>query len=142
MPPIYDGVPGRIDAAVDYLRKQGVETVVLIAHQPGRDDDDVFPRPTPIASWTDSSRSVYRMEIAGTAADNLATPARASRFRLLDLYGSEDLPEVLAERRTTRRRIAWQPCLHAADRRPGADHFFDGEEPELLENVQAWLNDL
>mgnify|MGYP000647500774 CR=1 FL=1 len=34
-PPIYDGVPGRIDAAIDHLKGQGAETIVLVAHSQG-----------------------------------------------------------------------------------------------------------
>lgn len=59
---------------------------------------------------------------------------------LLDLYGSEDLPEVLdsaADRAAAAGRAAGDYSqLQVA----GADHFFDGEETELLEAVNGWLD--
>ncbi len=48
---IYDWVPGRIDAAVAHLRKQGFQTVVLIAHSQG------------------STMSVYNLSHGGAAVD-------------------------------------------------------------------------
>lgn len=138
-PPIYDGVPGRIDAAVDYLQGQGVEKIVLIAHSQGATMTTYFLANTDRV--VDGFVAIgMGPGIAGTAADNLAHLPSIT-IPLLDLYGSEDLPEVLAsagQRADASLGNRAYTQLTAA----GADHFFDGEEPELLENVQAWLNDL
>jgi pimeloyl-ACP methyl ester carboxylesterase len=91
-PPIYAGVPGRIDAAIEHLRGQGANSVVLIAHSQGA---------TMIAYYLSSTgREVDGFVaigmgpgISGTEADNIAHLPKIS-VPTLDLYGSEDLPEV------------------------------------------------
>jgi pimeloyl-ACP methyl ester carboxylesterase len=78
--------------------------------------------------------------ISGTAADNLAHLPKIS-VPMLDLYGSEDLPEVLESSDARAEAGSGTPAFQqrVVD---GADHFFEGEEEELLEHVQAWLEGL
>jgi pimeloyl-ACP methyl ester carboxylesterase len=78
--------------------------------------------------------------IEGTAADNLAHLPKVS-VPMLDLYGSEDLPQVLE---SSEARAAAATGAPAYQQRvvAGADHFFEGEEEDLLRVVQAWLEEL
>ena len=78
--------------------------------------------------------------ISGTAADNIAHLPKIS-VPLPELYGSEDLPQVLrssaARAAATTGTSAFQQVVVA-----GADHFFEGGEEDLLNYVQAWLENL
>jgi pimeloyl-ACP methyl ester carboxylesterase len=138
-PAIYDAVPGRIDAAVDYLDSQGAESIVLITHSQGATMTAYY--------LANTNREVDGFVaigmgpgIEGTAADNLAHLPKIP-VPILDLYGSQDLPEVLD---SSDARAAAATASKAYQQRvvAGADHFFEGEEDELLEAVQAWLDGL
>ena len=134
---IYDWVPGRIDAAVGHLRDEGFETVVLIAHSQGS---------TMTAYYLSGKHQAVDGFIAiGMSASMTGGPMDAlSRLPgiqvpMLDLYGSEDLPEVLASASERSAAASRAGGDYVQQEVPGADHFFDGEEDELLQAVNAWL---
>ena len=134
---IYDWVPGRIEAAVVYLRKKGFAKVVLIGHSQGSTMTAYhLSRPhSPVDGFIAIGMPAG---IAGGPMDTLAQLPRITT-PVLDLYGSEDLPEVLASkggRAAAARAAGDYSQLEVA----GADHFFDGEETELLGAVKAWLD--
>ena len=138
-PPLYGGVPGRIDAAIDHLKDQGVEKVVLVAHSQGATMATYYLANTDRV--VDGFVAIgMGPGIAGTAADNLAHLPRI-KVPLFDLYGSEDLPEVLASA-GERADAARGNGEYSQAISEGADHFFDGEETALVETVQAWLDNL
>ena len=138
-PPIYGGVPGRLDAAIEHLKGLGAESVVLVAHSQGA---------TMTAYYL--SRAGQNVDgfvavgmgpgIRGTAADNLAHLPKIT-VPMLDLYGSEDLPEVLSSSSARAAAVA-DGVAYAQVTVAGADHFFDGEEDQLLKRVKAWLDAL
>jgi pimeloyl-ACP methyl ester carboxylesterase len=135
---IYDWVPGRIDAAVRHLRQNGFETVVLIAHSQGS---------TMAVYYLDGEREAVEGLVAigmsgGIPDGPMDSLARLPRVRLpvLDLYGSEDLPEVLASAGQRAQQGAAAGADYSQVVVDGADHFFDGEEGELLDAVNAWLD--
>ncbi|MGD8955919.1 MAG: alpha/beta fold hydrolase [Chromatiaceae bacterium] len=134
---IYDWVPGRIDAGIRHLRDQGFQTIVLVGHSQGSTMAVYYlsRQPQPVEGFVAVGMSGG---IASGPMDTLAQlPALA--VPTLDLYGSEDLPEVLdsAEERAAQARKAGGDYSQQVV--AGADHFFDGEEAELLEAVNAWL---
>ena len=138
-PAIYDSVPGRIDAAIDYLKQQGAETVVLVAHSQGATMTTYYLANSD--SKVDGFAAIgMGPGISGTAADNIAHLSKVS-VPMLDLYGSEDLDQVL---QSSEARAAAVTGTSNFQQRvvAGADHFFQGEEGELLEYVQAWLEGL
>lgn len=134
---IYDWVPGRLDAAVGYLRAKGVTTIVLIAHSQGS---------TMTAYYLSRPHAAVEGFVAigmsgGIASGPMDSLAHLPQIKtpLLDLYGSEDLPEVLdsaADRAAAAGRAGGD---YTQQKVPGADHFFDGEETELLDAVDGWL---
>jgi pimeloyl-ACP methyl ester carboxylesterase len=138
-PPIYDWVPGRIDAAIDYLKGQGAGKIVLVAHSQGATMTTYY--------LAGSDRQVDGFVavgmgpgLAGTAADNLAHLPKVT-VPLFDLYGTEDLPEVVASAKD-RAAAASGNDAYTQVVVQGADHFFEGEEAQLLEQVGGWLEGL
>ncbi|MDJ0741259.1 MAG: DUF3530 family protein [Gammaproteobacteria bacterium] len=134
---IYDWVPGRIDAAVRYLRDKGAGTIVLVAHSQGATMAS-YHVSTPHAPVDGLVAVGMSGGIAGGPMDTLAQLPGID-VPLLDLFGSEDLDEVLASR-AARARAAAGASDYAQLEIAGADHFFDGEEAQLLEAVNAWLD--
>lgn len=135
---IYDWVPGRLDAAIDYLRGKGFETVVLVAHSQGSGMTAYYlaGRHRPIDGFVAVGMSGG---IPGGPMDNLAHLS-AVTVPMLDLYGSEDLPEVIESAEARAAQAGKAGGDYTQQRVAGADHFFDGEEAELLEAVNTWLD--
>ena len=135
---IYDWVPGRIDAAVAHLRQQGFAKVVLIAHSQGSTMTAYY--------FSQPHQPVDGFVAIGMSGGSGGGPMDAlSRLRgidvpMLDLYGSEDLPEVLASVEARAAQGGGPGRDYTQQRVEGADHFFEGEEEPLIEAVNAWLS--
>lgn len=136
--PVYRWVPGRIDAAVAYLREKGFETVVLVAHSQGAGMAAYYlsGEHRPVAGFVAVGMSGG---IPGGAMDNLAKLGRIEE-PTLDLYGSADLEEVLAAAAAKASRAQAVNADYSQRRVEDADHFFDGEETDLLDAVNSWLD--
>jgi len=135
---IYDWVPGRINAAIDYLRDKGFSKVVLVAHSQGS---------TMAAFYLSQAHQPVDGFVAigmsgGLPGGPMDTLAQLPLLRepILDLYGSDDLPEVVASAPERASQAAKAGGDYTQLRVEGADHFFDGEETELLSSVNAWLD--
>jgi predicted alpha/beta-hydrolase family hydrolase len=136
---IYDWIPGRLDAAVDYLRGKGFEKVVLIGHSQGAGMTAFYlaGEHRPVDGFVAVGMSGG---IPGGPMDNLGH-LPAVTMPMLDLYGSEDLPEVLKSAADRASQAGKAGGDYVQQRVEGADHFFDGEEDELLAAVNAWLDE-
>ena len=135
--PLFPEVPARIDAAVNYLKKEvGVTRVVLIAHSLG-------------SSMTAYHLNRNQPEVDGFVAIGMGAGGKhpnrnniellkSIRLPMLDLSGSEDLESVVksneARKTSQTGNKAYTQIIE-----PGADHFFDGEEEALLNHVTNWL---
>ena len=135
---IYDWVPGRLDAAIDYLRGKGFEKVVLVGHSQGSGMAAYyFAGPhRPVDGFVAVGMSGG---IPGGPMDNLGHLPSVD-VPMLDLYGSEDLPEVLESAAARAQQAGGDGRDYTQQRVEGADHFFDGEDAELLAAVNAWLD--
>lgn len=136
--PLYDEVAPRIDAAIEYLKKNGSKEIVLIGHSQG-------------ASMTAYYLSKSKQDINGFVAIGMATFADDPRMDtirslqsinvpVLDIYADDDLDDVL---KSIKARA--EAAKKAGNKNytqlevAGSNHFFDGKEDELVEAVAAWL---
>ena len=135
---IYDWIPGRLDAAIRHAREAGAKTVVLIGHSQGSTMAAYYlsQKSEPIDGFVAIGMGPG---MAPGAMDNLLHLSKITS-PMLDLYGSEDLPEVVSSAKQ-REQSANQGHngRYQQVKVPGADHFFDGEEENLLQNVGDWL---
>lgn len=141
IPIVKDAAP-RIKAAQAFLKSKGIEPVVLIAHSLG-----AIMGSATLAEAGD-------MGLAGFVAIGMGrsdkdpqvdTTAQLTKLSLpmLDLYGSRDLDTVLAAvpaRAAAARKAGHENYRQAAVE--GADHFFVGQEEELVRRVRGWLEQL
>lgn len=130
---------GRITAAVEYLKQQGVTNIVLVGHSLGArmgiaylaqgvpDELQAF-----VAIGLAARKDVPNDGTLGTL-EKLQLP-------LLDIYGSKDIDAVLqsAPARVRAARLA-ENQAYRQRRIDGADHFFTGLDDALLAEVRAWL---
>ena len=65
---------------------------------------------------------------------------REIRRPVLDLYGENDHENVI-NTAPQRRKAAARHSAYRQVRVPGADHFFDGQEAQLLSEVSGWLQE-
>jgi pimeloyl-ACP methyl ester carboxylesterase len=137
--PLYSEVAERINAAQDYLQKNGVETIVIAAHSMGASMSAYYLA-------TEELHSIKALVAIGLNAAqsakhiNAATSLEQLTLPVLDLYGSNDLASVLTT--ATLRQTAADKAGNTQYSQvivEGAEHFFDGKEKQLLEELTAWL---
>lgn len=139
--PLYDEVAPRINAATEYLKKNGSKQIVLIGHSQG-------------ASMTAYYLSTSKQNIKGFVAIGMGAFADDPRMNsikalekinipVLDLYGDDDLEDIMksvdarAKAAKKARNTSYTQVEVA-----GSNHFFDGKEEELVEAVAEWLEKL
>lgn len=134
---IYDWVPGRLDAAIRHARELGAEQVALIAHSQGTTMTAYY-----LANGGEPVEAFIAIGmgpgIPGGPMDNLKHLARF-KLPMLDLYGGADLEQVVASAAQRRATAIKTNPDYTQQQVPEADHFFEGEETQLLEAVNTWL---
>ena len=133
---LYPQVTPRIDAAIRFLQARDINQIYLIGHSLGA-SMGIYYLSTTQADIKGIIAIGLSTGIANTNMDNLAHMAAVS-VPMLDLYGSEDLENVV-EFAPQRRQAVDKNLDYQQIKVDGADHFFDGEEPALLENTLTWL---
>jgi pimeloyl-ACP methyl ester carboxylesterase len=139
--PVFPAAVPRIEAGIRHLREQGIERIVLIAHS-----CSVHMSMAWIEAMGDDSISAY-VGIGMGATDYqqpMPSPFPLDHIEvpLLALYGSNDYPAV---HRTATLITAALPELHPASavrEIPGADHYFNDADDDLVSAVAAWLDTL
>jgi pimeloyl-ACP methyl ester carboxylesterase len=136
--PLYDEVAPRIEAAIEYLKKNGSRQIVLIGHSQG-------------ATMAAYYLSTAKQDINGFVAIGMASfegDPRMDSIRSLqgisipvfDIYGDDDLESILlsVDARAEAAKKAGNK-QYTQKEMEGSNHFFDGREEELVEAVAAWL---
>jgi pimeloyl-ACP methyl ester carboxylesterase len=129
----------RIDAALTYLQAQGNQKIVLVAHSLGSLMTSFYLS----KKHPDLVKGFVAIGMSGGAKhavmDSLQT-LKSVKVPVLDLFGSDDLPEVLAHRQTRPQAAASQNYQQLEVQ--GANHFFDGHNEALVNAVSNWVGKL
>ncbi|MBT8119796.1 MAG: alpha/beta hydrolase family protein [Gammaproteobacteria bacterium] len=136
--PLYDEVAPRIDAAIKYLQENGSKDIVLIGHSQG-------------SAMTAYYLTTSKQDVKGFVAIGMATLASDPRMNsikalesikvpVFDLYGSEDLEEIIASAGERKAAAKKAGNKNYKQTQITGNHFFDGQEDELLETVADWLD--
>ena len=134
---LFPEVGGRIEAALDFLDDEGYSKVTLIAHSMGAAMAVSYLS----QSSPESVRSLVIIGMSPGLSDNQnITALETIRVPVFDLYGSEDLEGVVnfADDRATVGHSGSIPEFRQV-RVESANHFFQGQEEALLEQVMEWL---
>ena len=121
-PPTFAEAASRIAKGVAFLQAHGYKKVILDSHSLGCSMVERYLELNPVLAW---------MAIGAPGA----LGSGRLKFPILDLNGENDLPDVL-EARARRAGIKGAFTQIAA---PGANHFFDGHEQDLLDYERAFL---
>ncbi len=136
----------RIKIAVDYLRKQSYQKVVIIAHSFGTLMALDFLHKNADATLADGTPLVNAAIIIGTPSQEkdipLNSPAMIEKIHipLLDLFGSKDLESVMNSAKARKKAAARAGNRNYRQSETiGANHFYQGLDEELVNYVQGWL---
>ncbi|HHO68292.1 MAG TPA: alpha/beta fold hydrolase [Gammaproteobacteria bacterium] len=137
--PLFDEAASRIAAAVDYLRKQDNETIVLVGHSLGASMAARYlagKDAPPVDGFVAIGLSVITLD----DGMNSARALEKIDIPVFDLYGSRDMDGVLASagQRASAARKAGNDD-YRQQRIEGADHFFLGMQDTLVRTVYGWL---
>lgn len=138
--PLYDEVAARIDAAIKYLKDNGSNDIVLLGHSQG-------------SSMTAYYLRTSKQDIKGFVAIGIAAFAEDQRMNsirslekitlpVLDLYGTEDLENILASVKIRSEAAKKAGNKNYTQIKITGNHFFDGHEDELVKTVADWLDKL
>ena len=137
--PLFKEVSPRIQAGVDYLKKQGLQNIVIVAHSLGASMATYYLSQKPDMAirafvGVGMSQHTWQPGMDTTAA------LRKIRLPILDMYGSRDLPEVMssAKARTNAATRAGNK-QYTQVKIEDADHFFNNMDAVLVKRVRGWL---
>lgn len=122
-------VAGRIDPAIAYLKEQGIEKIVLVAHSMGAAMSTYYFGNT-------SNNNIDEFIAIGLSDSDWVAKVK---IPMLEIFGSNDLDGVL-NGAAYRGKVAKASGIEykqveVAD----ANHFFDDKDEELLHEVRTWL---
>ena len=135
---LFPEVPGRFEAALDYLDDEGYKNITIVAHSLGASMANYYlSRNDPDALV---SLVIIGMGVGGAFPESVAALAKV-KVPVLDLYGSKDLEQVLnsvEQRALSGKKQSGRKYLQV--RVEGANHFFQGHEEDLVRQVTDWLD--
>lgn len=126
-PPTFPEAAERIAEAVEFLKAKGYKHLAIVSHSMGSRMSHGYlaGKPDPaVKSWAS----------LGISQDDYA----AVKLPVLDLYGDNDLPPVLANAGKRKQSLAAAGSKQVMVMR--ADHFFSGREAEMVEAVADFLD--
>jgi pimeloyl-ACP methyl ester carboxylesterase len=127
-PPTFDEAAERLKLAVEFLRGKGHAKVAIVSHSLGCRMSYHYlagQAAAPVNAW---------VALSSPGADD---PAKL-KLPILDLYGENDLPQVLNNAPVRAKGLVQKGS--AQQKMPGADHFFDGKDAALLKAVRDYLD--
>ncbi|MFO7542165.1 MAG: DUF3530 family protein [Thiobacillus sp.] len=126
-PPTFPEAAERLAEAVAFLKAKGYSQLAIVSHSMGSRMSRVYLAGKPdaaVKSWAS----------LGISQDDYA----ALKLPILDLYGDNDLPGVLAKADQRKKSLTAKESKQVVVAR--ADHFFTGREGEMVTTVADFLN--
>lgn len=128
----------RIEAGIRFLKATGVEEIVIAAHSLG-----TIMAAHYLAGEATDVRALVAVGMTGRPDEprmDTLSFLRRIQIPVLDLYGSDDLPQVLesVEQRAAAARAAGNSAYRQI-RVEDTNHFFEGKDDVLLDTVSDWL---
>lgn len=138
--PLYDEVAPRFEAAVAFLKKKGIQNIVVVAHSQGTTMSAYYmankPKHDIRAFVAIGMRGAFNKDERMDGLNSL----KKITIPTFDLYGEQDLEQVLdsSEKKMRTAKKAGNKN-YTQLKVPGANHFFVGKEDILVKRVRGWL---
>ncbi|NKB77826.1 MAG: DUF3530 family protein [Gammaproteobacteria bacterium] len=138
--PIIPYAHGRIEAAIDFLKKEGNDVIILASHSCGAHMANDW-----LNQNGDAQIAGYvAMGLGATdAGQELETPFPIANMTvpILDIYGSEEYPRPLGMVSERQEMLLKNGHPHSAQIIvEGANHYFSAQGDMMIELVGEWLN--
>ena len=140
--PLFPEVVPRINAGIDFLKNKGVKNIVIIAHSMGATMAGYY-----VANHDRPEvKALVSIGATGNMFKNPKLDFIASLKKIkkpvMDLSGSEDLPEVIKTKalKSKTAKQAGNKHYHTVEIK-GANHFLVGKENEMVKEVNKWINE-
>ena len=143
--PLFDEVPERIKAGLDFLSQQNINNIVLVGHSLGANMATVYLaryRDARIKAFVGIGLKAMQQPVEYRVLDNTVSLLKIN-VPVLDIYGSQTIKPILDS--VDRRAQVYNRAGHAQSRLikiEGADHFYQEFEDKLLENIVTWLDEI
>ena len=141
--PLYDEVAVRIEAAIKYLKDNGSKDIVLIGHSQGSSMAAYYLSSVNTSEANAEVKGFVAIGIAAFASDARMDSIRSLEkitLPVLDLYGDEDLENILATVKTRSAAATKAGNKNYTQVKITGNHFFDGHEDEMVKTVADWLD--
>lgn len=136
--PLFAGARTRVDAAVEYLQKNGAKNVVVIGYGLG-----ALMAAYSISEKPDNIQALAAISLAvpETTASQAQTQAFIKNIALpfLDIYAEFDLPAV-ADTARQRRMAGKDNPVYLQVRMNGENHAYQQDHERLVKRVYSWLS--
>lgn len=137
--PLFDEVPPRIQAGIDFLKSKGVKNIVLMGHSLGNAMGSYY-------LVTKKEPAIHAVVVISGGL-GVVNDAKADTYKnfakvtlpFLDVYGSQDMEGVrqaVKQRGDTFKKT--NPRYTQIEIK-GADHFYAQLDDELVKRVRSWL---
>ena len=135
--PLYDEIAPRMNAAVEYLLKQGVKTIVSVGHSQGSAMSAYYlsSQPEKIRGFVAIGMPVFDHDPRMNSLISLSK----IQLPVLDLYGTEDHEGIRNSADKRAKAAAKAGNKQYQQKIITGDHFFDGHEDGLIQAVSEWL---
>lgn len=138
--PLFAEIAPRIKAGIAFLNQKGINNIVIIGHSLG----------STMASYYIASNPnipIIALIAVGISGDlfndsqlGYFTTLSKIHIPILDIFGSQDLPEVLnTQRRKAKIAKKAGNLNYKQIKVTNANHFFEGKEDPLVDNIVKWL---
>jgi dienelactone hydrolase len=138
---LFPEVPARIQAGVDLLKRQGVDTIVLTGHSLGATMASYY-----LAVEKDPAVKAFALVSAGSSVpddermNSFRNLSRVTGIQVLDMYGTQDRAAVLDSVIKRKALDMNHNGNHYSSRAvKGAGHFYRGKETALVKTFSDWL---
>ena len=138
--PLFDEVPARIQAGVDFLKSKGIKNIVISGHSIGNVMALHYlskqPDPAVKAMIAVAGGPGYKKDPRTDIAGNFSKV----NIPYLEIYGSEDekrIHDAVKERAGIARKSGKK---YTEIKVAGANHFFTGMQETLIKRMRGWLS--
>ena len=133
--PLLKEVPPRIDAGIRYLFKNGSKKVILVAHSLGTRMTNYYLANKKIYQEAQTETPIIAYVAIGMGG---AQFLKDIKIPILDLYGENDLPNVIASAKE-RAEASKHNKNYTQKMVAGATHFFEDQDDDLVKAVKSEL---
>ncbi|WP_299879809.1 DUF3530 family protein [uncultured Cocleimonas sp.] len=135
--PLMKEVPARIDSGIRYLAKEGAKKVVIVSHSLGARMTNYYLAHKKVYKEAQTETPIIAYVGIGMNTDNEQFLEKIN-IPILDLYGEKDLEGVLKSAES-RKKAGSHNKDYKQQKVAGANHFFEGQDDDLVNAVAAAL---